>query len=58
MSYMTMRAKLDRLGYILSKRGDLYLITDLRGAPVHETQFSTHTQTADDVKWWITELAS
>ena len=56
MTYEGMKAKLDRAGYILSKKQGGYLITDLRGLPVHETDQTPFSQTLDDVRRWIKEL--
>lgn len=57
MTYMTLKARLDRAGYILRKQGDGYLITDLRGLPVHETILTPYSQTIEDVQDWAEELA-
>lgn len=51
-----LRHKLDRSGYILRRRGAGYLITDLNGLPVHETEVTPFSQTLDDVRWWADRL--
>jgi hypothetical protein len=55
-SYSGLKAKLDRNGYILRTRNEGFMITDLRGLPVHETDQTPFSQTLDDVKEWVAVL--
>ncbi|WP_322994236.1 hypothetical protein [Castellaniella sp.] len=53
---LALREQLDQAGFILRHQGDMYLITDLDGAPVHETDQAAYSQDLDDVRYWVATL--
>ncbi len=55
------RRALDRLGYVLRRRGDRYLVADQQtGGTVHQIHHSPspYTETLDDVEDWVGMLQS
>lgn len=53
-----LRERLDQSGYILRHQDGMYLVTDLDGAPVHETDQTAYSQDIDDVRFWVAELCT
>lgn len=53
-----LRRKLNRLGYRLSKRDGMFMITDLEhGGAVHAIDVFPHCLDIADVQWWAKELS-